>query len=68
MLSSLLRCINQSTINAVILSEPAVAGESKDLGLKSKNPQAVILSEGGLPRVCSSAGNPSRRILVCEFK
>ena len=26
--------------------------------------QAVILSEGGLPRVLTSAGNPSRRILV----
>src|SRR5207248_9141985 len=25
---------------------------------------AVILSEGGLPRVLTSAGNPSRRILV----
>ena len=25
---------------------------------------AVILSEGGLPRVLSGAGNPSRRILV----
>src|SRR5438105_418134 len=27
----------------------------------------VILSEGGLPRALSSAGNPSRRILVLFF-
>src|SRR5438874_13628807 len=29
---------------------------------------AVILSEGGLPSVVSSLGNPSRRILVLSFR
>ena len=29
--------------------------------------QAVILSEGGLPRALSGVGNPSRRILVLHF-
>ena len=42
MLSSLLRCINQSTTNAVILSEPAAAGEPKDLGLKDRQEEPTI--------------------------
>ena len=44
MLSSLLRCINQSTTNAVILSEPAVAGESKDLGLKDCQEKPIVVT------------------------
>src|SRR6184192_2903501 len=34
----------------------------------SAKKKAVILSEGGLPRALSSAGNPSRRILVLRAR
>src|SRR5438105_2853064 len=48
------------------LAAPCLAG-AQTAYFETPFPEAVILSEGG-PRVLTSAGNPSRRILVLFFR
>src|SRR5438552_7264025 len=61
------RSVHASNFRCQMKASPQRHRGTEKFDLSEPSSQAVILSEGGLPRALSSAGKPSRRIWVLLF-